>query len=88
MWDGRDTDRGAVFPNPGNIFAARRLLKSSADRLQQNALVVPQRSVSELQGGYQGTVVGPDNKVRHQTVTVGYRVGRMGDPYGYNLVKK
>jgi len=44
-------------------------------RLQQNALVVPQRAVSELQGGYQVAVVGPDNKVSIKTVTVGDRVG-------------
>jgi membrane fusion protein, multidrug efflux system len=42
---------------------------------QPNALVVPQRAVSELQGGYQVAVVGPDNKVSIKTVTVGDRVG-------------
>jgi membrane fusion protein (multidrug efflux system) len=37
-------------------------------------LLVPQRAVSELQGGYQVAVVGADNKVDVRTVTVGDRV--------------
>jgi membrane fusion protein (multidrug efflux system) len=43
--------------------------------MQQGALVVPQRAVSELQGGYQVAIVGQDNKVSIKTVTVGDRVG-------------
>ena len=44
-------------------------------RLQQDALLVPQRAVTELQGGYQVAVVGSDDKVSVRTVTVGDRVG-------------
>ncbi|MGB2605667.1 MAG: efflux transporter periplasmic adaptor subunit, partial [Candidatus Sulfotelmatobacter sp.] len=44
-------------------------------RVQPGALLVPQRAVSELQGGYQVAVVGGDNKVSIRTVTVGDRVG-------------
>lgn len=40
------------------------------------ALLVPQRSVSELQGTYQVAVVDPGNTVRVATVQVGDRVGR------------
>jgi membrane fusion protein (multidrug efflux system) len=36
--------------------------------------LVPQRAVSELQGGYQVAVVGHDDKVSVRTVTVGDRV--------------
>jgi membrane fusion protein (multidrug efflux system) len=43
--------------------------------LQKDALLVPQRAVSELQGGYQVAVVDGNNKVSIRTVTVGDRVG-------------
>jgi membrane fusion protein, multidrug efflux system len=76
-----DVGTGAIriaglFENPGNILRPGGYGKVRAViRLQQNALVVPQRAVSELQGGYQVAVVGPDNKVIIKTVTVGDRVG-------------
>jgi len=44
-------------------------------RVQQGALLVPQRAVSELQGGYQVAIVDGENKVNIRTVTVGDRVG-------------
>jgi membrane fusion protein (multidrug efflux system) len=47
----------------------------AAIRIQQDALLVPQRAVSELQGGYQVAVVDGENKVSIRTVTVGDRVG-------------
>ena len=65
-----------LFPNPGNILRPGGYGKVRAViRLQKGALVVPQRAVTELQGGYQVAVVGPDNKVNVKTVTVGDRVG-------------
>ncbi|HET7105993.1 MAG TPA: efflux RND transporter periplasmic adaptor subunit [Candidatus Acidoferrum sp.] len=76
-----DVGTGAIriaglFENPGNILRPGGYGKVRAViRMQQNALVVPQRAVSELQGGYQVAVVGPDNKVSIKTVTVGDRVG-------------
>ena len=76
-----DVGTGAIriaglFPNPGNILRPGGYGKVRAViRLQQSALVVPQRAVSELQGGYQVAVVGPDNKVSIRTITVGDRVG-------------
>jgi membrane fusion protein (multidrug efflux system) len=76
-----DVGTGAIriaglFPNPGNILRPGGYGKVRAViRMQQNALLVPQRAVSELQGGYQVALVGPDNKVNVKTVTVGDRVG-------------
>ena len=69
------------FPIPGNILRPGGYAKVRAViRLQHDALLVPQRAVSELQGGYQVAVVGGDNKVSIRTVTVGDRVGsRVGD---------
>jgi RND family efflux transporter MFP subunit len=65
-----------LFPNPGNILRPGGYGKVRAViRVQQDALLVPQRAVTELQGGYQVAVVGEDNKVGIRTVTVGDRVG-------------
>ena len=65
----------ALFPNPGNIlrpgqFARIRVLSE----VKKDALVVPQRAVSELQGTNQVAIVGPDNKVHLQPVKMGRRV--------------
>jgi RND family efflux transporter MFP subunit len=65
-----------LFPNPANILRPGGYGKVRAViRTQKDALVVPQRAVSELQGNYQVAVVGPDNKVTIRTVTAGDRVG-------------
>jgi RND family efflux transporter MFP subunit len=65
-----------LFPNPNNILRPGGYGKvRTVIRLQQGALLVPQRAVSELQGGYQVAVVGGDDKVSIRTVTVGDRVG-------------
>jgi membrane fusion protein, multidrug efflux system len=65
-----------LFPNPGNILRPGGYAKVRAViSTQHDALLVPQRAVSELQGGYQVAVVGSDNKVGIRTVTVSDRVG-------------
>ena len=66
----------ALFPNPGNILRPGGYGRvRAATQVQQGALLVPQRAVSELQGGYQVAVVDGENKVSIQTVQVGDRVG-------------
>ncbi len=78
-----DTQTGTIrivgaFPNPGNILRPGQFGRITAlTSLQQNALVVPQRAVSELQGRYQIALVGPDNKISIRTVQVGDKVGEM-----------
>ena len=65
-----------LFPNPDNILRPGGYGKVRAViRLQKDALLVPQRAVSELQGGYQVAVVDGNNKVSIRTVKVGDRVG-------------
>ena len=65
-----------VFPNPGNILRPGGYGKVRAVvRIQQGALLVPQRAVSELQGSYQVAIVGDDNKVNIRPVKVGDRIG-------------
>ena len=68
----------ALFPNPGNALRpgqfARVRVKLDTRR---DALLVPQRAVSELQGSYQVAVVGADNKIHVQPVQVGERRGSL-----------
>jgi RND family efflux transporter MFP subunit len=65
-----------LFPNPGNILRPGGYGKVRAViRVQPNALLVPQRAVTELQGGYQIATVDDQNKVNIRTVKVGDRVG-------------
>ncbi|HEY4739292.1 MAG TPA: efflux RND transporter periplasmic adaptor subunit [Candidatus Acidoferrales bacterium] len=65
-----------LFANPGNILRPGGYGKvRAAVRILQDALLVPQRAVSELQGGYQVAVVDDGNKVTIRAVAVGDRVG-------------
>jgi RND family efflux transporter MFP subunit len=78
-----DTATGSIqvvcsFPNPHNILRPGQFgrLRAAAE-VRRGALLVPQKSVNELQGAYQLAVVGPDNKVTIRPVTVGERVDQM-----------
>jgi RND family efflux transporter MFP subunit len=76
-----DPNTGAIriaglFPNPGNILRPGGYAKvRAATNVQQGALLVPQRAVSEVQGGYQVAVVDDQNKVSIRAVQVGDQVG-------------
>jgi membrane fusion protein (multidrug efflux system) len=66
----------AEFPNPQALlrpgqFGRVRLAATVAD----NALLVPQKAVTEMQSSKVVYVVGPDNKVELRSVTLGPRVG-------------
>lgn len=66
------------FPNPGNFLRPGQFGRVRAvTSYRKDALLIPQRAVTELQGKYQVAVVGSDNKVSIHTVTVGDRVGSM-----------
>lgn len=67
----------AEFPNPNALlrpgqFGRVRLAATTAE----NALLVPQKAVSELQSAKVVYLVGPDNKVQIRSVTLGDRVGQ------------
>ncbi|HEX2777690.1 MAG TPA: efflux RND transporter periplasmic adaptor subunit, partial [Candidatus Acidoferrales bacterium] len=65
-----------LFPNPGNILRPGGYGKVRAStRIEKDALLIPQRAVTELQGSYQVAIVDNDNKVNIQAVEVGDRVG-------------
>jgi RND family efflux transporter MFP subunit len=66
----------ASFPNPGNVLRPGQYGRVRAETaVLTNALLVPQRAVSELQGSFQIRVVTPDNKIITRTVTPGPRIG-------------
>lgn len=65
-----------LFPNPASILRPGGYGKVRAViRTQKDAIVVPQRAVTELQGSYQVAIVNADNTVSIRTITVGDRVG-------------
>ena len=65
-----------VFPNPGNILRPGQYARVRAViKTRQDALLVPQSAVTELQGNYQLAVVTNDNKVEIRPVKVGERAG-------------
>jgi len=67
-----------VFPNPGNVLRPGQYARvRSVTSVKQNALLVPQRAVSEMQGSYRVAVVGIDNKVSIRPVKVGEKVGAL-----------
>lgn len=78
---GIDTMTGTLqvkfaFDNPARLIRPGQYgrLRITAETMSA-ALLVPQRSVKEIQGMYQLAVVGPDNKVTLRTVKMGPRFG-------------
>jgi membrane fusion protein (multidrug efflux system) len=66
------------FANPGNVLRPGQYARIRAvTELRREAILVPQASVSELQGIYQVGVVSQDNKVTIKTVKLGPQFGDM-----------
>ena len=67
---------GAAFPNPQHILRPGQYGRVRATtQVAQDALLVPQRAVSELQGTAQLRIVDADETVRVVNVTLGAREG-------------
>jgi membrane fusion protein (multidrug efflux system) len=67
-----------IFPNPGNVLRPGQYAKLRAvTSMKPGALLVPQRAVSELQGGYRVVVLDSENRVSIQPVKAGERTGSM-----------
>ena len=72
---GTMTIRG-FFPNPRNILRPGQYAKvRAALSVKNGALLVPQRAVMELQGGYRVGIVGADGKAEIRAVEPGERTG-------------
>jgi membrane fusion protein (multidrug efflux system) len=66
----------ASFPNPGNVLRPGQFGRVTAEtEIRQNAILVPQLAVQELQGNKQVYVAGPDKKAHIINVTLGPQVG-------------
>jgi membrane fusion protein (multidrug efflux system) len=66
------------FPNPHNILRPGQYARVRAQLgLRPGALVVPQRAVTELQGGTRVAVAGADGKTDIRGVEMGPRVGEL-----------
>lgn len=64
------------FPNPQRLLVPGMFTRVRAMMgVETNALLVPQRAVTEMQGRSLIAIVGADNKVSIQPVTAGERVG-------------
>ena len=68
----------AIFPNPGNLLRPGQFARvRAATKIRQDALLIPQRAVTELQGSYQVAVIGSDNKASIRPVKVAERIGSL-----------
>jgi membrane fusion protein (multidrug efflux system) len=67
---------GSLFANPGNKLRPGGYgLVRAVMSIKKGALLIPQRSVTDLQGKYLVAVVGADNKVNIRPVKVAERIG-------------
>lgn len=66
----------AAFPNPGNMLRPGQFGRVSANtQVHQNAILIPQAAITDLQGQKQVFTVDSDNKVHVTNITVGAEVG-------------
>jgi RND family efflux transporter MFP subunit len=78
-----DVQTGAIrlaslFPNPDNVLRPGQYGRVRfVSYIRHDALLVPQKAVTELQGTYQVAVVGDDNKVSVRSVKVAEQTGAM-----------
>ncbi len=76
-----DTSTGSIlvqasFPNPQQILRPGQFAKIRVEsEVVKDAILVPQRSVMEIQGLHNVFVVNADNTVENRSVTVGDKVG-------------
>jgi membrane fusion protein (multidrug efflux system) len=67
---------GSLFENPGNRLRPGGYgLVRAVMSVKKGALLIPQRSVTDMQGKYLVAVVGADNKVAIRPVKVAERIG-------------
>lgn len=68
----------ALFLNPRNLLRPGQFGRVQVHLgTRKGALLIPQRAVTELQGGYQVAVVGADNRVDIRPVKAGERLGSL-----------
>jgi len=66
----------AAFPNPARTLRPGQYARVRAEtNTVADAIVVPQRAVTDVQGAPQVRIVGPDNRIATRRVKLGDRVG-------------
>jgi membrane fusion protein (multidrug efflux system) len=76
-----DTTTGTIrvagaFPNPNNLLRPGQYGRiRTVTSVDHNALLVPQRAVTELQGAFQVDLISEGNKIKVQNVVVGAKQG-------------
>jgi membrane fusion protein (multidrug efflux system) len=66
----------ASFPNPGNLLRPGQFGRIKAEtEIERDAVLVPQRAMSEAQGAFQVAVVQPGNTVKFVPVVPGAQMG-------------
>lgn len=66
----------AIFPNPNGLLRPGQYARvRAAVSVEKGALLVPQRALSELQGGYEAAIVDAANRAHIVTVKPGAQVG-------------
>lgn len=64
------------FPNPDNSLRSGQFAKvRMLTKIEKNAIVIPQKAISEMQGIYQVRLITPDNKTEIKVIEVGAKVG-------------
>ena len=67
-----------LFPNPQNLLRPGQFSRVRAEMtVKKDALVIPQRAVTEIQGKYLVAVVSPEGKVAIRPVKVGASTGQL-----------
>ena len=79
---GVDSNTGTIliqtrFPNPDLIIRPGQYAKVRIPLRHQNAIVIPQKCVKELQGQYSVFVVNNENKIETRQIVSGGKVGDM-----------
>jgi len=68
----------ADFPNPNNIVLAGQFARvRGVTEVRKDALLVPQRAVTDLQGMFQVVVITPDDTAVIREVTVGPQIDKL-----------
>lgn len=68
----------ADFPNPDHLVLAGQFARVRVEvETRKGALLIPQRSITELQGAFNIFVVDPEGKVQLRVVELGPKIGRL-----------
>jgi membrane fusion protein (multidrug efflux system) len=68
----------AIFPNPQRIIRPGQFGRIRVTTgINQNALLIPQRAVTQIQGKYMVAVVTPQSRIDIRTVQVGQKIGSL-----------